>query len=59
MKDELEFLRKENKKLKAKIKILETFLNDALTYFDSISDEEQEKFGKRIEKYTKKLNSLN
>jgi hypothetical protein len=56
--DKLEFLKQENKKLKNKIKILEKYLEDALGYFDSISDDEQIRFGKRIEKYNKQLEKL-
>jgi hypothetical protein len=55
MRNKLEFLKEENKKLKTKIKVLEKYLEDSLGYFDSISDEEQIKFRKRIEKYTKQL----
>jgi hypothetical protein len=48
-------IKKENKILKSKIKVLEKYLNDSLSYFDSIDDEEQEKFAKRILKYSKQL----
>jgi len=48
-------IKKENKILKSKIKVLEKYLNDSLSYFDSIDDEEQEKFTKRILKYSKQL----
>jgi len=48
-------IKKENKILKSRIKVLEKYLGDSLSYFDSISDEEQEKFAKRILKYYKQL----